>query len=628
MVCGQSGITFLGALSLLVSEMIGPGLVTIPILFETAGLITPLIMFSVAVMLACSSALLLVEALSSIPGNEKFQKKIEYISLFSILIDNKILRIISYLILFLSVESMIIATIALTSQAFDAILVRFVGSTCGIGLYPDKGWICVQNLNNFNSPFGDRLMFVTGGFMITFILVIPMAICNLGENVKIQILSFISLIIVIIIWIIACIMNGLSPNRIPLIGNDHSLLVGTVLFNYAFIITVPSMVNDLNQDVSIRKVIWISVGITTLTYILIGLFGAMAFHFELISNLISEIRSSKIHNIFTDIATLLFPLGGLLASIPADTIVLRYNLVRSELCNYSMATFISLVIPWCVALPFQTGFWLNIFTNWTSLLFISITNFLLPFCLFHLSQKKAKMLQTLELAREEAESNEKQQNKNIDDNKNKNKDYFNREPIISLPPPPSITPDTSTLEGEEKEKSAFQKHLERHLQKLEKQKLENPQLERLKRAKVYRNMSADAVPIDELPDFVLKKNTKKNDSLSTISSNNSNNNDDDNNNNINVLNVLSPGEIYEVDKTYIPSHPSTPRSTSTDDEEFYSLFNYVKPFKAFPGTSKKFSMMISYSAASISILLISGVIIYDFIGLANGKNYFDLGVNN
>lgn len=28
MVCGQSGITFIGALSLLVSEMIGPGLVT------------------------------------------------------------------------------------------------------------------------------------------------------------------------------------------------------------------------------------------------------------------------------------------------------------------------------------------------------------------------------------------------------------------------------------------------------------------------------------------------------------------------------------------------------------------------------------------------------------------------
>ncbi|GBB96910.1 hypothetical protein RclHR1_02870008 [Rhizophagus clarus] len=625
MICGQSKITFIGAISLLVSEMIGPGLVTIPILFESAGLITPLIMFGVALMLACSSALLLVEALSSIPGNEKFEKKIEYISLFSILIDNRIIRMISYFILFLSIESMIIATIALTSQAFDAILVRFFGSTCGIGLYPDKGWICVQNLNDFISPFGNRLMFVTGGFMITFVLVIPMAICNLGENVKIQILSFISLIFVIITWIIACIMNGLNPDRIPVIGNDQSLLVGTVLFNYAFIITVPSM----NQDVSIRKVVWMSVGITSLAYILIGLFGAMAFHYDLASNLISEIRKSKIHNVFTDIATLLFPFCGLLASIPVDTIVFRYNLIRSEVCNYPMATFISLVIPWCIALPFQTGFWLNTFTNWTSLLFISTANFLIPFCLFHQSQKKAKILQTLELAKEAAssmnESNE--ENKNIDDKKNKEKDYFAREPIISLPPPPPPLSSNNSPE-EEKEKSAFQKHLERHLQKLEKQKLENPQLEKLKRAKVYRNMSADAVPIDELPDIILKKNVKKNDSLSS----NNNNDDDVNNNNIinNNNNVFSPGELYEsneADKTYIPSHPSTPRSVSTDDEEFYSLFNYVKPFKAFPGTSKKFSMIVSYSAASVSIILISSVIIYDFIGLAHGKNFFDSGSN-
>ena len=74
-----------------------------------------------------------------------------------------------------------------------------------------------------------------------------------------------------------------------------------------------------------------------------------------------------------------------------------------------MATFISLAIPWCIALPFQTGFWLNIFTNWTSLLFISTANFVLPYWLFYLSQRKAKMLQTLELAKETAESNGKRQ---------------------------------------------------------------------------------------------------------------------------------------------------------------------------------------------------------------------------
>lgn len=60
----------------------------------------------------------------------------------------------------------------------------------------------------------------------------------------------------------------------------------------------------------------------------------MAFHYDLTSNLISEIRNSRIHNVFIDIATLLFPFGGLLASIPVDTIVFRYNLIRSEVCNY------------------------------------------------------------------------------------------------------------------------------------------------------------------------------------------------------------------------------------------------------------------------------------------------------
>ena len=84
----------------------------------------------------------------------------------------------------------------------------------------------------------------------------------------------------------------------------------------------------------IRKFIWISVGITTLLYVLVGIFGAMAFHHDLSSNILIEIRHSKIHNIFTDIATFLFPLGGLLASIPVDTIVVRYNLVRSEMCDY------------------------------------------------------------------------------------------------------------------------------------------------------------------------------------------------------------------------------------------------------------------------------------------------------
>ncbi|CAI2184989.1 3197_t:CDS:2 [Funneliformis geosporum] len=560
MSCGSSGVTSLGGIAILVSAMIGPGLVTIPILFETAGWITPMVMFGLAILLASCSSLLLIEALSSIPGNERFQKKIEFISLFNILIDNRMIRLTIGLILLISIESMIIATIALTSQSFDAMLIRFTGQTCGIGIYPDGGWICIQNLGDYSSPFGNRLMAFTGGLLITFIIVTPMAFCNLGENVKVQIISFVTLIFVVVTWSIACIASGLKPDRIPLIGTDQSLLVGTVLFNYAFITNVPSIVNDMNRDVSIRKVIWLSVGITTLTYISMGVLGAMAFHLDLSSNIISEIRHSKIHNIFTEIATFLFPFGGLLASIPVDTIVVRYNLVRSGICDYPMAAFISLIVPWCLVIPFQTGY----------------------------CHRKARVLQTLELARE-ASANGKHHHHD------KNNDKHDQSALSQNYTRESITlpPHSSSSNKEEKELSSYQTHLEKHLQ--------NPQFDKLKRPKMYRHMSADAMAIDDLSDIL-------NDKLS---------------------NKVTPTELYDNEKSIIPSHTSTPRSASTDDDEFYHLFNYSggKPFRAFPGTTKSFGLIVSYLSIIVSFMLIGGVIVYDFIGLVNGRNYFDLDSN-
>jgi len=246
----------------------------------------------------------------------------------------------------------------------------------------------------------------------------------------------------------------------------------------------------------------------------------------------------------------------------------------------AMATFISVVIPWCIVLPFQTGFWLNIFTNWASLLFISTANFILPFWLFCLSQWKAKGLQTLELAREAVafDSNEKYHDR-----------FYN--PRKDLP-------------EKGKEKPSYQKHLEKHLQTLKKQTLEDPQLEKLKRPKMYRHMSADAVQLEDLSDIL-----------------NPDNNDHNNN--------VPPVELSENEKSLIPSHPSTPRSASTDDEEFYHLFSYSggKPFKAFPGKTKNFAITVSFLSGLVSIILISGVIVYDFIGLANGRNYFDLDIN-
>src|SRR2546429_3696143 len=62
-----------------------------------------------------------------------------------------------------------------------------------------------------------------------------------------------------------------------------------------------------------------------------------------------------------------------------------------------MATLLSTLLPWIIVLPFQSGFWLNIFTNWSSLLFTSTSNFILPFYLYYLSQRQKNQISSIEV---------------------------------------------------------------------------------------------------------------------------------------------------------------------------------------------------------------------------------------
>jgi len=128
-------------------------------------------------------------------------------------------------------------------------------------------------------------------------------------------------------------IHGLDTKLVPMIGYDKSQVVGTVLFNYAFILTIPSWVNDVNPSVSIRKAVWYSLIISTVIYLLLGIMGGMSYKMESTSNIISTINESSEKSIVSVITTYLFPLALLITSIPVYTIVIRYNLLRTGYCG-------------------------------------------------------------------------------------------------------------------------------------------------------------------------------------------------------------------------------------------------------------------------------------------------------
>jgi hypothetical protein len=63
-------------------------------------------------------------------------------------------------------QSVNIASIILSSQAMDSLLISAIGKTCGVGIHPDIGFFCVNKQKATGSPFEERYMFLTAGYLV------------------------------------------------------------------------------------------------------------------------------------------------------------------------------------------------------------------------------------------------------------------------------------------------------------------------------------------------------------------------------------------------------------------------------------------------------------------------------
>ncbi|CEP14002.1 hypothetical protein [Parasitella parasitica] len=380
------GIGSFGSTALLVSSMTGPGLSTIPALFQQSGWAAPVFIFVVVAFLSGCSALFICEALSNIRGNEKFQAKVELTTIAQVYLGTKY-HYFFQIMLFLSLQSVNVASIIIAAQTFDSMFITIFKGTCGLGVSPG-GWFCVSQSSgiNGNSPFPtDDYYIFTFGFLLTAVLVIPLGFFSLVENIAVQMTSFVLLVGILIQWVTAFGQEGFDPSLISASGRNSSMVLGIVIFNYSFITTIPSWVNSLKPNVDIHRCMWVSVIMSTVFYLLLGICGAMAYKMDASSDILS-ILSAK-GSIASKVTAYLFPVCALITSIPVFTIVIRSNLLRGEICSSAWALFWSNLFPWLICIPLQTKDWVNTIQNWSSLFFQSTVNFILPFILYFVSRK-------------------------------------------------------------------------------------------------------------------------------------------------------------------------------------------------------------------------------------------------
>ncbi|KAG0266951.1 hypothetical protein DFQ27_009309 [Actinomortierella ambigua] len=392
-------ISLWGGIALLISNMTGPGLITLPILAQQAGWLPTIAVFLLIGLLSSLSSLFICEAMTEVPGNEYFQSNVEFSNLV-LCFFGKRYHVLVQVVFLLAMQTTNIASIAVCAQLFDSLLITLFHQTCGIQIAPHAGFICVKDQVNSASPF-TGVMIVSTGVLVALAMILPLAFLKLSENIWIQLASFILVLFVVLQWIITFFIHGLDSTMVPAVGSDISQIFGTVLFNYTFITTVPSWANAKKPSVSIHKTVGYSVGITTIMYILVAILGGMAFHIPQNSTLIQAINSSPQVSVISLISGYTYPIAALITSIPINIIVIRYNLIQSGVCNMFWSNILSAVTPWLVAVPCMTGSGLTTVINWSSLFLLSTANFIIPFVLYIYSKKHKHMLKKLPIIEQE-----------------------------------------------------------------------------------------------------------------------------------------------------------------------------------------------------------------------------------
>jgi len=297
------------------------------------------------------------------------------------------------------------SSIVVSAQTMDSTLLASARKTCALVIWDPDGvlttivgvngttttsssiWACVDaDSDNIvtDSPFGSAYV-ISLGYLITMAITIPLGYLNLDDNIWVQYGGFILLLGCILAWVVQFGVSGLDITRMPAVKwSGMGAVIPTVVFNWGFLTTLPSWLNEKNPNVSVAKATWVSIIISGIMFILLGILGGLALDYPGGEDLLAAIDDPHTPNVFliSKIATYVFPSAALLSGIPVFSIIIRYNLLENHIMNKFWANIFAVIFPWVVSLAFYAGNALGSLINWSSAILFVGLNFVLPLMLY------------------------------------------------------------------------------------------------------------------------------------------------------------------------------------------------------------------------------------------------------
>lgn len=382
---GKQTITFPGSLTLNVNNIMGPAIVAYPMIYQRSGWLFPTSILAVVCVLSALSGTMLCEAMQRIPGNHNFSQRYEFTTTVRHYWGER-WYLISQVLVNLCLQCLNVASIIVAAQVMDELFVYMFGSTTGLQYYGGSSLMVKSQFADMHDvPYG-----ISAGFVTCLLVCLPFGTMNLDENMWFQWFSVVALIISCAMFVCEYLSLPLHSEWCPPFNEglqNHAQVLGVVVFSYAYVITVPSWVNEKAPSVSTNKSIWWSCLFGMLLKCLVGYLAAVSYPgLSTQANVLQVMNDSHIgghaYHRITRFAVYLFNFGTIVPGIPIFSILTRYNLLVGEVCGPKAAFVYSFILPWFISMFLYRGAGFQNLVNWTALLLQGFVNFTIPALLY------------------------------------------------------------------------------------------------------------------------------------------------------------------------------------------------------------------------------------------------------
>uniref|UniRef100_A0A7S1IXH2 Amino acid transporter transmembrane domain-containing protein n=1 Tax=Eutreptiella gymnastica TaxID=73025 RepID=A0A7S1IXH2_9EUGL len=392
---GNPNIGKVGSIALMINNVVGPGIVALPRIFQQAGWLVPLTSLSFAFFASSFACTMTAESMQLAPGNHRFDNRMEYCDIVSHYMGNKGIGstqawyYVSQFFYNSCLTCLNIGSIIVTAQTVDQVILFLFGSTYAYEVYPNVGFLVERSASMHTLPFAHDAHGVvdpyvlTLGYLVSCITIMPLGFLTLEENIIFQLVSC-TVFIGIMFLFLGLFTTTADPARLHAVGNNLGQSVGVSLFCYSYAIAIPSWVNEKRKDVGINSTIWLSAFPSTILKILFGILGAMAFD-HLSDNALQTVVQHQTKGAWANtvrLADFMFSIFVIGFGVPLFHIFVRYNLMNGGLCSRRTAAFWGIIFPWLVSWMLYNGDLYQKFLNYSSLVFNALTCFLLPMSVF------------------------------------------------------------------------------------------------------------------------------------------------------------------------------------------------------------------------------------------------------